>query len=353
MATALAKRGAGAAVSQLREAEIGALAQIVRAGNIGVGAALVLGAGLLTLWECLSHFILCDVGDCSDSACDMDGDPVDNRCMDIAKSECSAQYEAVTTPFDPAVVTDPTREQVVADWLACWTGSEEIETCIHACQMNWTDVFSTMVIAFYMLPLGGMLLAFEGTRASTSAESAARRVLEEYFGFMFLYNGRMLCLLFSGMLACGNVSQRIGGDSEFYHLGGLLAGMAAVGTAFLHFAVKMTHPEYDADMISQLERAVLMRGGGGGGDGGSGSAQGGAAAAVAGGMDRSIAAAPGARSRTHPRGGREDIAERAAAAVAAASALAPRRAAKAPPPALPAGGGGGMSPAGKRAPVRV
>jgi hypothetical protein len=341
------KKLASAGMSQLRETEIGVLARLVRWCNIGAGAALILGACIATLWECVDDVILCDVGDCDSGICDLDGDGLEHRCVQMAiepGGHCEDEHKALVLA-DTAETRD--------GWVRCWLGSERLVTCMYACQLNWTDVFSTMVISIYMLPLGGMLLAFEFTRANTLGTSAVRGALESSFGFIFLYNGRMFLLLFSGLLACGNIWQEIEGEPLVYHWWCLLAGLAAVGTAFLHLAVKCAHPEYDADMTRQLEQAVVARKALLAKEaepaGGVRQVFSGAAAALGDGIDRVRGTAHHQRARTPPRAraeSREDVAARAVAAVAAARALTPTRSQPTAPPAgLPA-----PRAAGKRAP---
>jgi hypothetical protein len=152
-------------------------------------------------------------------------------------------------------------------------------------------------------------------------------------------------LLFSGVLALGNVTENLDGDDEIYHWGGLVAGVAAVATAILHLAVVSTHPEYDREMMIQQERMAAMRmprGAVSSAEHSSGadhkqrsdmvrggfSAAGDVVAGVAGRGNRRAAAPPV-----------DNVGERAAAAVEAARALSQSASGrgKSPPRALPSG----------------
>ena len=72
----LAKAGVAAGVSQLRETDIGALAQLVRMLNIASGAGLMACAGLMTLWECTMDLWLCNPDD------------ENSRCVDLGIELC-------------------------------------------------------------------------------------------------------------------------------------------------------------------------------------------------------------------------------------------------------------------------
>jgi hypothetical protein len=316
MATDIAKRGVQAGIGQLRETEISSLAQTVRACNIAVGIGLLLGSGLLTLYECIVELWLCDQFD------------NDNRCVQqLDFGECETAECAL---------------EIMAD-------SDSFYRCQLACGLGSLDVMSTVVLAVYMLPLGAMVLTFELTRGWEDAW--ARRVLAEYFGFMFLYKGRMLCLLFAGLLALGNVTQNLDGNDEIYHWGGLFAGLAAFVTAVLHLGILYAHPDYDREMILQQERLVAMRqargthtAGGGGGVAARASSLGSGLGAVGG-----FGGSGGGKAGGATPASRQDVGERAAAAVEAARALSGK-----PPAGSPAaargGGGGGYSPTGRAPP---
>ena len=146
----LAKAGVAAGVSQLRETDIGALAQLVRMLNIASGAGLMACAGLMTLWECTMDLWLCNPDD------------ENSRCVDLGIELCGEG----------------------ADAPACILASEEVLQCAQLCGLGLFDVLSTAIIAVFMFPLGFMILAFELTR--TAPAHGARLILEKYFGFVFL-----------------------------------------------------------------------------------------------------------------------------------------------------------------------
>eukprot|EP01043_Picozoa_sp_COSAG02_P024522 COSAG02_NODE_1342_length_13169_cov_11.075905_1_plen_352_part_00 len=306
----LAKQGVATGLGKLHETEVGVLATLIRGCNVGVGLALVLGSGALTLWECIVELWLCNQLD------------PENRCMQSFSCDGATTIEEVAE---------------------CALEDSSYVRCQLACGLGAVDVLSSVVIALFMFPLGGMLLAFEGTRASE--RGMMRAMLEEYFGFMLQYRGRMNGLLFSGVLALGNVTENLDGDDEIYHWGGLVAGVAAVATAILHLAVIFAHPEYDREMTVQQERVAAMRmqreafysaeHSSGAGQKqrsdmvrGAFSAAGDVVTGVAGRGNRRAAAPPA-----------DNVGERAAAAVEAARALSQSASSrgKSPPRALPSG----------------
>ena len=181
----VAKHGVAAGLGKLHETEVSVLARIIRSCNVMTGTALVLGSGALTLWECVVELWLCNQFDPS------------NRCVQALTCD-----DATATTLD--------------DFAACATADSSFVRCQLACGLGALDVFSTVVIALYMIPLGGILLAFELTRSSSGG--LLRAMLEEYFGFMLQYRGRMNGLLFSGMLALGNVTQNVDGGDEIYEI---------------------------------------------------------------------------------------------------------------------------------------
>jgi hypothetical protein len=72
-----------------------------------------------------------------------------------------------------------------------------------------------------------------------------------------------------GILVCGNASDN---DSPEWRT--MTVGVLLLVNALLHIIVRKQHPEYDTNMIQQLEEAATRRaaGGGGGGGGGGGAA---------------------------------------------------------------------------------
>lgn len=302
----LAKQGVAAGMVKLHQTETGVLAQVIRGCNVLTGSALVLGSGVLTLWECVVELWLCNEFNS------------DNRC--VQGLACAG--DAMT----------------LEDFAACASADSSYVRCQAACGLGALDVLSTVVIAMFMFPLGGMLLAFELTRSSTGG--LIRAMLEEYFGFMLQYRGRMKALLFYGTLALGNVTQNLDGDDEIYHWGGLLAGVAAVLAAVLHAAVIKTHPEYDREMTVQQERMAAMRrhpvatAGGSSGVGERPRSDAGRGAfSPARNVVGKLAGRGDVRAAAPPA---DDAGERAAAALEAARALGQSSSSrKAPPPALP------------------
>ena len=93
----LAKAGVAAGVSQLRETDIGALAQLVRMLNIASGAGLMACAGLMTLWECTMDLWLCNPDDensrCVDLGIELCGEGADAPACILASEEVLAGVE--------------------------------------------------------------------------------------------------------------------------------------------------------------------------------------------------------------------------------------------------------------------
>ena len=147
---------------------------------------------------------------------------------------------------------------------------------------------------------------FEMSRGKT--EGRIRTWLESNTGFIFLYNRRYQFLILYaqtavppapvpcsstqrsisaasraaglscsarrpahslGILVCGNASDN---DSPEWRT--MTVGVLLLVNALLHIIVRKQHPEYDTNMIQQLEEAATRRaaGGGGGGGGGGGAA---------------------------------------------------------------------------------
>ena len=102
-----AKHGVAAGLGKLHETEVSVLARIIRSCNIMTGAALVVGSGALTLWECVVELWLCN-----------EFDP-DNRCV-----QALACDDDVTT---------------LDDFAACATADSSFVRCRLACCLLYTS----------------------------------------------------------------------------------------------------------------------------------------------------------------------------------------------------------------------
>jgi|EP01047_Picozoa_sp_COSAG01_P054149 hypothetical protein len=310
MATELAKRGAGAAVSQLRETEIGTLAKVLRWANILVGVGLIVGSGLLTLSNAVG-MLWCD----DDVAVVESG----HRCYSVYVDEVGEGVTACTTD-------------------ACLD-------CLLECRLGVSELFSTIVISLYMPLLGTVIIMFEMQRNLNGG--FIRRMLEKYFGFLFLYKQRSYFLLFCGLLSLGNTTVELGDEAKFKYVWGGLAGAVTLASALLHFAVRCLHPGFDKDMIGQLENSTRLRALDGALDAAATSTQATDAAGNGGGGDHVAArtaagygASGGGRGGGDPDAGWAGRAPRGAAA--GAEAASPPRGLLVRSPAR-AGGGGAAS----------
>lgn len=174
-------RSAGdAAISQLRETNIGCLSEVLRGLNFVCGLGLGVGSGLLTIWEALYW------AGCDPSPGVIGG--VGHPCSEVA-AEAVNSGECI----NGGVCTE-------SDYLEC----------MQLCSLTARDIISTIIIAAYMPVLGSMLIMFELQR--NWHRGCMRSTLERYFGFIFLYQKRTYFLLFCGLLSMCNASQSAGGE---------------------------------------------------------------------------------------------------------------------------------------------
>jgi hypothetical protein len=125
--------------------------------------------------------------------------------------------------------------------------------------MDLFEALSNFFIALYLIPLSLIPLCFELTRNQTSG--CIRSRLERYFGFIFLFKARYKYLIFLGMLILGNCNEDYGGESGRLIWPTLIVGIVVLLDAVFHIVVRIAHPEFDDQMVTQLEQAADARAG--------------------------------------------------------------------------------------------
>jgi hypothetical protein len=224
--------GGEGVITCLQEPPLGHLAKTLRPAVWLASLGLSLGSGAWTLYEAW-QLLWCDPPPEEPTAAEVDEFYDSHMCGEIPLSDKDA-----------------------------------IGECLNYCSLMIDDLLSTLVLAFFQLPLGTFLLLFEFQRVAGAA-GYVQKLLTRHVGFVFLYRRRADFLLFSGLLALGNSFQAFTvscGDQatdtvsscsepRLYHWAGLVGGASAFGAAVMHVPLLCTRAgrRLDQDMARQLE----------------------------------------------------------------------------------------------------